>query len=125
VGFTGGVFVAAGDVDGDSITDIITGPGVGGAAHVKVFNGRTGDTAFDFIASFGGGQVSQFSLDVRYSGGARVAAIDLTADGRDDIIVLPGPGIGPTALVYDGAGAGLIRSFTALDLSILSGIFVG
>ncbi len=39
--FGGGIFVAAGDANNDSVADIMTGPGFGGGPHVKVFNGAT------------------------------------------------------------------------------------
>ena len=39
--FTGGLFVAAGDVNSDGVADIILTSGVGGDTAVRAFNGRT------------------------------------------------------------------------------------
>jgi hypothetical protein len=57
-GFTGGVFVASGDVNGDGFADIIAGAGAGSGPRVRVFDGNTGKVLHDFLAfdaAFGGG----------------------------------------------------------------------
>lgn len=59
--FKGGVFVAAGDVNGDGNADIIVGAGAGQGAgsHVKVFSGNNGvllNSFFAFGRGFTGGR---------------------------------------------------------------------
>lgn len=41
-GFGGGVFVAAGDFNGDGFAEVVTSPGAGASGHVKVFDFNTG-----------------------------------------------------------------------------------
>src|SRR5262249_59785610 len=84
VNFTGGVFVAAGDVNGDGRADIITGAGASGGPHVKVFSGADLSLLHSFMA-----------YDPAFRGGVRVAAGDVTGDGRADIITGAGAGGGP------------------------------
>src|SRR6266487_4805471 len=79
--FTGGVFVASGDVNGDGFADIITGAGAGGGPHVKVFNGKTEAVMQDF-----------FAFDPGFTDAVRVASGDVNGDGFADIIAGAGAG---------------------------------
>lgn len=89
--FMGGVFVGAGDVDGDGRADVITGSGPGTAAHVKVFDGRTGAEVRS-ILPFPSGP----------TGGVSVAAGDINLDGSADVSVTVSPGVGVALVVYEG-----------------------
>jgi hypothetical protein len=111
--FAGGVFVAAGDINGDGLDDIITGAGSGAGPHVKVFDGGTGTE----IRSF-------FAYAPTFVGGVRVAAGDVNGDGRADIITATGPGAGPHVKVFDGVSGAEIRSFFAYDANFRGGVFV-
>ncbi|PYR76291.1 MAG: hypothetical protein DMF86_12800 [Acidobacteria bacterium] len=113
-GFTGGVYVAAGDVDGDGYADIITGAGPGGGPHVEVFSGRTGA----LIRSF-------FAYAPAFTGGVRVAAGDLNGDGRAEIITGAGPGGGPHVRVFDGATGAELTGLFAFDPGFTGGVNVG
>ena len=112
--FTGGVFVAGGDVNGDVLADIITGAGPGASSHVKVFDGRSGAGLHSFFAYSAG-----------FAGGVRVAAGDLNGDGRAEIITTPGPGIAPYVQVFDGLSAEETSKFLAYPSNYTNGVFIG
>ena len=88
--FTGGVYVAVGDVNGDGKAEIITGAGKGGGPLVKIFDGGTGTLLDEFMA-----------YGATFTGGVRVAAGDVTGDGLADVITGAGPGGGPHVRVFD------------------------
>jgi len=111
--FSGGVFVAAGDVDGDGRADIIVGADAGGGPQVNVFSGRTGAVLHTFNA-----------LPATFSGGVRVGAGDTDGDGRADIIIGAGPGALPQVTVFRGTDLATLQSFWAFPLSFAGGVYV-
>ncbi|MBN9518335.1 VCBS repeat-containing protein [bacterium] len=124
-GFTGGVFVAAGDVTGDGVNDIIVTPDEGGGPRLVVYQGgMVGATGtFTQVASFFGIE------DVNFRGGARVAVADVNRDGIPDLIVAAGFGGGPRVAVYNGASvlSGLTRLFNdffVFELTLRNGAFI-
>ncbi|MGH9266938.1 MAG: Ig-like domain-containing protein, partial [Acidimicrobiales bacterium] len=113
-GFSGGVRVAAADIDLDGRADIITGPGPGGGSHVMVFSGATGMVL-----------ASLFAYDAGFRGGVFVASGDLDLDGRADIITGAGAGGGPHVKVFSGLNGAQIRSLFAYPAGFSGGVFVG
>ncbi len=102
-GYSGGVRVATGDVNGDGVEDVITGTGPGAPPHVKVFDGATGAVIRSFLA-----------FDPAYRGGLYVAAGDIDGDGRADIIV--GTATGSSHVkIFDAVTGAEVRSFLAFD----------
>lgn len=112
--FAAGVSVAAGDVRGQGRAQIITGAGPGGGPHVKVFDGKNGDTLLSFMA-----------YDVGFTGGVSVAAGDVRGQGRAQIITGTGPGGGPHVKVFDGMNLNVLQSFMAFDSLLRTGVQVG
>lgn len=111
--FRDGMYIAAGDVDGDGYADLVTGTAPGGGPRVAVFSGRTGDRLADF-----------FAYDSSFRGGVRVGAGDLNNDGKAEVITGTGPGGAPIVRVWNAPNFQQISSFLAYDSSFTGGIYV-
>jgi hypothetical protein len=117
-----GVYVAAGDVNGDGFADLVFGGGPGGGPRVYVLSGSelvAGRTTV--LANF-------FAGDAADRGGVRVAARDLDGDTRADLLTAPGGGSRAraylaTSLTPDGAPAAY-RDFEPFP-GLTAGVFVG
>ena len=111
--FLGGIFVAAGDLYSNGSTQIVTGTGFGGAAHVKIFESRT-------LAELN----SFYAYDAAFIGGVRVGLTDRNNDGIKDIATGAGPTGGPHVKIFDSNNFELIDSFFLVDPSDIAGVFM-
>ncbi len=109
--FRGGVNIAAGDVDGDGRSEIVTGAGNGGGPHVRVFDAN-GKLETQFMA-----------YDQNFRGGVNVGVGDVDGDGHNEIVTGTGRGGGPQVRIFDGSGR-VKDSFMAYDANYHEGIFV-
>lgn len=89
--FRGGVNIAVGDINGDGYDEVVTGPGDGGAPHVRILAGRTGAPLSEF-----------FAYDPSFRGGVSVAVADANNDGAPDVITGAGPNGGPHLRAFSG-----------------------
>ena len=75
--FIGGVSVAAGDVEGDGVQEIIVGKGVGGTPTVRVFSLQGKEKYRSFNA-----------YTTMFKPGIEVRTLDIDFDGKDEIVTL-------------------------------------
>ena len=121
-GFTGGVYLAAGDFDGDGRAEVLVTPDQGGGPRVRmlaVANGQASPVA-DF-----------FGIDdPNFRGGARVAVGDVNGDGTPDLVVAAGFGGGPRVSLLDGKSLRsgsprrLTADFFAFEPGLRNGVYV-
>ncbi|MGL6076340.1 MAG: choice-of-anchor Q domain-containing protein [Fimbriiglobus sp.] len=119
--YTGGVYVAGGDLDGDGVADLAISADVGGGPRVRVFSGATFAQLADFLGID----------DPAFRGGARVAMGDMNKDGFAELTVAAGFGGGPRVSVYDGRSLVVsgprnaqIMNFFAFENTLRNGTFV-
>ena len=117
--FTGGVYVAAGDLDGDGTPDLAISPDEGGGPRVRVFSGK----GFGQLADFLGIE------DPNFRGGARAAIGDVNGDGAGDLIVAAGFAGGPRVAGFSGRSlAGgpvkLFADFLTFEPALRNGSYV-
>ncbi|MBL8867399.1 MAG: VCBS repeat-containing protein, partial [Planctomycetia bacterium] len=117
--FTGGVYVATGDLTGDGTMDLVITPDEGGGPRARIFSGK----GFTQIADF-------FVIDdPAFRGGARAAIGDVNGDGRADLVASAGFGGGPRIAGYDGKSVGvnpqrLFQDFFLFEDTLRNGAFI-
>jgi hypothetical protein len=123
--FTGGVYVAAGDVSGDGVPDLVISPDQGGGPRVMVLDGAAaGKGNVVKIADFYG------IADPAFRGGARAAVGDVNGDGVGDLVVAAGFLGGPRIAGYDGKSLAsgnptrIFADFFGLEPSARNGVYV-
>ncbi len=107
--FVGGVTVAAGDLNGDGLDELITGAGPGGGPHVRSF-GQDGSPGLSF-----------FAYESTFTGGVFVSAGRVAAGTRDQIFTGKATG-SPQVKVFDGISAAELASFFAFDPAFGGGV---
>ena len=115
--FSGGVNVAAADMTGDGVAEIITGAGPSAAPHVRVIEFKGG--ALTELASF-------YAYDAAFTGGVSVAGGDVDGDGIAEVITGAGAGAGPHVRVFavDAGSVTERASFYAYDPAFSGGVRV-
>jgi|GEM_PF-3882992 len=124
--FSGGVFVASGDVNGDGFNDFVVAAGPGGGPHVKVFSGNPADFVNGKPTAF----ASFFAYASAFQGGVTVAVADINGDGYGDVITGTASGGNPHVIVFSGASLALnqklaLASYYSGSPTSTAGVFVG
>ena len=112
-GFKGGVYVAAGDLNGNGFAEVITGAGIGMAPVVKVFEQSHVTTPRAILA-----------FPPTLKKGVRVGVGDVNSDGKPDILTVLGPGGRPEVRTFNGISLAALDSFFAEAVSFTKGLYV-
>jgi len=107
-----GVTVAAGNLDGTGVDDVIVGQGLGGPPQVAVFR-PDGSVRAAFTAA-----------NLAPNGGVSVAAGYLDGTNTAQLVLGTGPGGPPLVNVYSGTSTTPVRTITAFESTFTGGVTV-
>jgi hypothetical protein len=108
IGYTGGVYVTAGDIGGDGKAELAVGSGVG-LRQAKVY-----DSDFSLVRSY-------TIDDPNAAVGVRVGMADINGDGKQELVL----GMGTEVQVRDPLNNATERTFTPFDPTVLGSVNVG
>jgi hypothetical protein len=98
-GSANGVSIGLADLTGNGQKQIITAP-YDGSCNIRAFDG----TGMNFNVPGTSDPVNFNAYDPDISAGCRVAGADVDYDGRQEILVIPGPGEGDEILAFEADG---------------------
>lgn len=113
----GGATVAAGDVDGDQKDEVIVSVAGFAKGHVQIYDLDKGKK-----------MLTEFSIyDTDFTGGANVAAADVTKDGKEEIVTIPAARGGSDVRTYtfsDGKVERIGKNFFAYEKDFMGGAMI-
>lgn len=109
--YSGGVSVAAADLNNDGQAEIITGMSRASTSTVRVFSGDTLKAEYEAMPG------SKF--------GVRVSAQDVNQDSIPEVIAASGPGAAPLVRVLNAYTGEMVRSFPGFTANYNNGLTVG
>jgi Tol biopolymer transport system component len=122
--FTGGAYVAAGDVDGDGIPEIVTAAGAGSAGPlVRIYKLGPPVPILGTPVTLATLFTEFFVYDPAFTGGISVAVGDVTGDGIAEVITGGGPGAGSHVRIHQIGPAGAVTEL--LSFYVDSPVFPG
>ncbi len=101
--FKNGFSIAAGDINGDGIDEVLVAAGPGGGPHVQAYK-TDGTLVLEF-----------FAYERQFGNGVEAIALDIDGDGTDEIATAPASGKARNIKIFDERGNALYE-FQAFDL---------